>query len=69
MEEVYLLCLSYVDNFDVLGVYTDYLKACKEQTNLEKYSVHNEAEQRYCIYCLKLNEYYNYQQFKNAEIK
>ena len=69
MSKVYLLCLSYVDNFDVLGVYTDYIKAYEEQRNLEKYSVYDEAEQRYCIYCLELNKYYNYKEFDKSEIK
>ena len=67
-NEVYLLCLSYVDNFDVLGVYTDYLKAYEEQMNLERYSVHHECEQKYHIYYLKLNEYYNYKRFNESEI-
>ena len=37
IDEVYVLCLSYVDNFEVFGVYTDYLEAEKVKNDLIKY--------------------------------
>ena len=41
MKEVYLLCLSYVDNFDVLGVYTDYIKAYEDFKRVENEIMEN----------------------------
>ena len=69
VNEVYLLCLSYVDNFDVLGVYTDYIKASDELRNLERYVIHDEPEMKYKIYSLELNKYYSYKDFDKTEIK
>lgn len=68
IDEVYVLCLSYVDNFEVFGVYTDYLEAEKAKNDLIKYSIFDEAEQQYHIYRMSLNKYYNYKEFERCEV-
>ncbi len=68
MTEVYLLCLSDVDNFDIIGVYSNYLAALDEQHNLERYCIFDESEQSFHIYCLKIDEFYNYKKFCSTEI-
>ena len=66
-KEVYLICKSYVDGFDVLEVCTEYLNALSELTNIKKYSTYEEPEEKYHIYCLELNKYYNYDNFHKSE--
>lgn len=69
MEEVYVLTIHDVDNVEILGVYSDYLKADEDRRGYIKYNCNFYFRADLRITLMKINELYSFEKFKDSEVK
>lgn len=69
MKEVYVLTIHDEDTFDILGIYSDYLKADEDRQGYIKYNCNFYFRADLRITLMKLNELYSFEKFRESEVK
>ena len=69
MKEVYVLSIHDEDTFQILGIYTDYLKADEDRRGYIKYNDTYYFSPELRITLIQLNQLYSWEKFKQSEVK
>lgn len=68
-NEVYVLTIHDEDTFQILGIYSDYLKADEDRRGYIKYNNNFYFRADLRITLMKLNELYSFEKFRDSEVK